>query len=49
MKRNFSGQPRPDTLERMRSLPIQAEPVMETAIDRLDHLAKTRQPATPGA
>src|SRR5512143_3672944 len=32
----------------MRPLSIQAEPVMETAIDRLDNLAKTGQPAPPG-
>src|SRR5512135_2262584 len=33
----------------MRPLSIPTEPVMETAIDGLDNLAKTRQPATPSA
>src|SRR5512135_3818648 len=49
MQGDFSGQTGTEAAEVMRPLPIQAEPVMETAIDGLDNLAKTGQPATPGA
>ena len=46
---HFSGQTSTEAAEVMRPLPIQAKPVMKTAIDRFDDLAKTRQPAALGA
>ena len=49
MQGHFSGQTGTEAAEVMRPLSIQAEPVMETAIDRFDDLTKTRQPAAPGA
>jgi hypothetical protein len=49
MERNLGRQPCPETVEVMRPFPIQAEPLMKTAIDRFDDLAKTRQPAAPRA
>src|SRR5512144_1572545 len=48
MQCHFSGQTGAETAEVMRPLPIQADPLMETAIDRFDNLANTRQPAAPG-
>ncbi len=49
MQGHFSGQTGTEAAEVMRPLPIQAEAVVKTAIDRFDDLAKTRQPAAPRA
>ena len=47
MQSHFSGQTGTEAAEIMRPLPIQAEAVVKTAIDRFDDLTKTRQPAAP--
>src|SRR5512143_3291037 len=49
MQGDFSGQTGTEAAEVMRPFPIQAKLGMKTAIDRVDDLAKTRQPAAPGA
>src|SRR5512144_926385 len=47
MQSDFSGQTRTEAAEVMRPLPIQAEAVVKTAIDRFNDLTKTGQPAAP--